>query len=544
MALFFQCSLALFVRLLCVGGLAVDKRHFLILILVSTFLVQGIQFTSILDQRASYWRMHYEVKQADAVAPVALAAASPIVLSAIVLGAGAFYCYSHGGKEAWIQFTGALRDGVSVTKSWIIDQIAAIHNIVTSPLSQTEFVTNNLNYDSDITIGQSFPISSPCGGSIYLQNITEYNQGLVYSQIADPNPQLIGNTQCLQAGKFYYSQVTKYKHVPANQQGTAWIRYMKVFSFDYTPSPYPSFDPSLYPDIFSGPALLSNCHAVALANKDNLSLLYAPPVSSAPSGTSPSNTITVPIVAQTADGSLVDDKGRKLPPPPPGVVPGIINPPVLGPDTPTIPIETPASDLPNYVDRDLANAVANDLRDFFAPVDLVNDLINIGITGPITGIKDIGGVKTVTWTNAQGQTVATAVPATLAQTLAPLLAPAAVGSGAGTITSTGETDPGNPADIELPNIPTFDPEMDWGQEEPWPWDEWISMLPFIDVLEDSSINLSGASSVISFNYSMLGANKTISYNFSQWEGLINSMGFIIYACSCWYALQLALLKRD
>lgn len=86
--------------------------------------------------------------------------------------------------------------------------------------------------------------------------------------------------------------------------------------------------------------------------------------------------------------------------------------------------------------------------------------------------------------------------------------------------------------------------MDWGEEKPWPWADWIGALPFVDVLKSSSIDLSGATSVVSFEFSILGTSKVISYDFSQWNSLLNSMGIVIYACACWYALQLALLKRD
>lgn len=105
-------------------------------------------------------------------------------------------------------------------------------------------------------------------------------------------------------------------------------------------------------------------------------------------------------------------------------------------------------------------------------------------------------------------------------------------------------DPGNPSDSSLPDVPLFDPAMDWGEEKPWPWADWIGALPFVDVLKSSSIDLSGATPVVSFEFSILGTSKVISYDFSQWNSLLNSMGIVIYACACWYALQLALLKRD
>lgn len=531
----FPWASVLFAPLSCAGGLAVDKIKFWIFCLVAALVVQHVQFEFVKNKERENWRQFrivMDAQEAQAVLPIALAAAAPYVLASLVAGTTAVWCYTHGGKEAWIQFTGALNDGVAVTKQWIQQQIAELNGIQT-----TNPPDNYTPTDGFIThFGNTYSVLSSAGSAT-----TPNPPGTVQYRIGSSNTHL--STTWFPAATTLILTTSTMVTPPKPQYGY-WQNYYNIPSgINPLVGPASNFDPINYPQFYTGPALLSNCHALALANKDNLSLLYAPPVSSAPSGTSPSNTIAVPIVAQTADGSLVDNKGRKLPPPPPGVVPDIINPPVLGPDTPTIPIETPASDLPNYVDRDLANAVANDLRDFFAPVDLVNDLINIGITGPITGIQDIGGVKTVTWTNAQGQTVATAVPATLAQTLAPLLPPAAVGSGAGTLTSIGETDPGNPPDIELPALPALDTEWTWGEMMEWDWDAWVDKIPFLQALSGSGLHLTSSNSVLVFPVNVLGVSETFNFDFADWEWVWNTMGVVIYALAAWWALQLAILKN-
>jgi hypothetical protein len=54
------------------------------------------------------------------------------VASALVMGGAMYYCYTHGGKEAWAQLQSATKDGIEVTKDWIINKIAEDNGVDTS----------------------------------------------------------------------------------------------------------------------------------------------------------------------------------------------------------------------------------------------------------------------------------------------------------------------------------------------------------------------------------------------------------------------------
>lgn len=513
-----------------------DKIKFFALLLLVAFGVQHVQ----IQQERENWRqfcIQLEADKAHAVVPVALAAAAPYVLAGLVAGTTAIWCYMHGGKEAIIQFTGVVLDGVPVTKAWIQEKIAQLNGIDTSSNSSTYSWDQSAN--TVVYSGKKYTLGSYVGYSLYMQPRWAGNPPVAFGDDYNgySSSYYVGaNKIFLKGGQGYNSSVFYYWCFTISSDGIPWS----------------GFNPDNYPQLYTGPALLSNCHAVAQQNP-NLWLLSAPPIATRPASYDPTLMIPVPIAAQLASGALVDQRGRRLPPPPPGVVPGLINPPVLDPDLiADLPAETPQV---QYMPMPIAGSPAADV---IVPKDVRDQLINGGVLvtggvigGTINGLTNVGGNVSnpaVQWTDASGVARVTPISQTLAAQLAGTLpvVGAIAGSPAAATINPGqpETDPGNPEDISLPVVPDFDPSMDWGEEEPWPWAEWIAMLPFIDVLQDSSLNLSSASPVISFQYSMLGTNRSISYDFSQWELLINAMGFIIYACACWYALQLALLKRD
>ncbi len=494
-----------------------DKRLIKItcLFLIAIISIQFVQVEIQKEKERENWRqfrLYMDARKSEAnplLTGVLASAAAPHVLAALVLGTSALWCWTHGGKEAWVQMNQAICDGVAVTKEAVQKWIAE-HNGINTSSGPSDAVVPVGGYAPHYD-GYSYKVTSYSGiVSVYFTNFN-------------------GKSSFIQSGALY---------IKISETGIDWPSHRYVINQnDRIPTPA-EFNPADYPHLFQGPALLSNCHAVAESKRALLTIPAPTPTATAPAGASsaPPAAIVPPVhlVAVAADGSAIDNRGRKWPPLP-GVIPDLLNPPSLAPggsvDVPLAPaapgVAPETVTVPAHIGQPLL------------------DLLPAGAT-----IKHIVPGQGVVYVPAGAAAshpgiyqplppaVANSLPATLPTTAAP------ADTLPGNPTAEAEADPGNPADIALPDIPAFDPEMDWGQEEPWPWDEWISMLPFIDVLEDSSINLSGASSVISFNYSMLGANKTISYNFSQWEGLINSMGFIIYACSCWYALQLALLKRD
>lgn len=510
--MFFPWVLVLLVRRLCGGGLAVDKIKFWIFCLVTALIVQHVQIEITKNHERDNWRricVQLQADKAHAVLPVALAAAAPHVLAALVAGTTAIWCYMHGGKEAIIQFTGAVHDGAAVTADWIKQKIAEANGVNTSPTPAEDYDPS----DSLVTLnGVTYTLGT--------------NVGCNYGQVGNPAFKIIdgpnGGIMIMNRWEAGYAKYCYYKWDGGTVQNPS----------------LPGFDPADYPQFYTGPALLSNCHEVA-KQYPSLSLVYPPPSGSRPSVYDPTKTIEIPIAAQLADGSLIDQKGRKLPPPPPGVVPGLINPPTLDPDlVGGAQIETPAPDTPSYVDT-----TTSPVSDVVLPKDLSDKIGALGITGPITGIKDIGGTKHITWTNAQGKSIATPVAPAIAQQLAPHLPASVVQSGSGSVTDSGETDPGNPADVDLPTVPTFDTDWAWGDMLEWDWSAWIQKIPFLSVLSGASIQLSGATSVIQFPITVYDQSRIVSFDFADYDMIWQAMGLIIYAVACWWALQLALLKN-
>ena len=519
------------VLLSCGGGLAVDKIKFFVLFLLVAFGVQHVQ----IQQERENWRkfcIQLEADKAYAILPLALAPAAPYVLASLVAGTTAVWCYTHGGKEAWIQFTGAVNDGVDVTKAWIQEKIATNNGVDTTGTYNSIYCMN--------TQDQEFPLIPP---SWFYTGQYVADGSSTYKLTSKIGQAYLVRTEPIFFSTGYIYIKTSYRRAPPYQNEIMYVifNYNNVTNDPTNPPLYnTNFDPADYPELYTGPALLSNCHQVA-KQYPNLSLVYPPPTATAPSSYDPTKKIEVPIAARLADGSLVDQSGRKLPLPPPGIVPGLIDPPILAPDTPTIPIETPAADLPNYVNPE----IGEDLKDFFAPVDLSNQLGQLGITGPINGIRDIGGTKHLVWKDAQGITRVTPVSAAVAAQVAPMLPAAAVQTGTGTMVKPGEAeaDPGNPADTALPAVPTFDTDWAWGDMLEWDWSSWIAKIPFLSVLSGASIQLTGASSEINFPITVYDQSKIVSFDFADYEMIWQAMGIVIYAVACWWGLQLALLKN-
>ena len=540
--LFFLCSLARYVALFFAGGLAVGKFfNVCALFLVVMIFSQHLQVERERDNWRKF-RVEMDLMSANAAVPAAgVAAANPYVLAALVLGTGAYWCWTHGGKEAWMQFTKATKDGVEITKDWVQKKIAEINGINVDGLDGVSLDGMFVNLS-----GKKYRILQPFELN-YATSSPELNAEIQGWSYTSGGEGIIYHTIGFKKGSF--------------ERDGVLYNVFDIYNVSYVGSS--GFDPADYPALYSGPAFLINCHAVAKANPDIK--LYAAPVTGRPAIADAFYSIfpfavsslasivfpnaftgykalalVAPVVAQMQDGSLVNDKGGKMPPPPPGVVPNLINPPLVDSSAvATVSVAKPKENElypPVALPVVLPKPVSEQLHTYVPPSGAVQGLTNIGANNPA-----------VRWVNAQGQEMVTPIPQALASQLAGTLP--AIGAVTGAV-STPESpgadsgDPGDPADIPLPDIPVFDSEINWGEEKPWPWEKWIGSLPFVDVLKSSSINLSGSTSVVSFEFSIFGKSKLISYDFSQWHGLLNSMGLIIYACACWYALQLALLKRD
>lgn len=502
---------------LCVGGLAVDKRLIKItcLFLIAIISIQFVQVEIQKEKERENWRqfrLYMDAQKSEAnplLTGVLASAAAPHVLAALVLGTGAYWCWSHGGKEAWLQMNQALCDGVVVTKEWIQNRIAELHGINTGPSGGNYRDGNVIQY----------------GGRRYRVWLTSSGIGPATPQ----QPFVYANNPARIYEVGAYSDT--YNGVPR------YVNTMWSVSEDLGPAPS-GFVPAEHPQLFEGPALLTNCHAVASANRGLWTIPAPTPTATAPAGASaaPPAAIVPPVhlVAVDADGSAIDNRGSKWPPLP-GVIPDLLNPPSLAPGST---VDVPLAPAAPGVAPETVTVPAHIGQPLL-------DLLPAGAT-----IKHVipgqGVVYVPAGAAASHPGIYQPLTPAVANALPVTLPTAAAGADVlpGNPAAESESDPGNPADIALPDIPAFDAEVDWGEEKPWPWAEWLGSLPFLDFLRGSSIQLQGAQSVLSFDYNLLGKSGVMRVNFGEYESVLNAMGIIIYACSCFYALQLALLKRD
>ncbi|WP_151192364.1 hypothetical protein [Desulfomicrobium orale] len=557
--------------------------------------------------------LHVGYRRAEAIAPAIPFMA--MVLSAVATGSAIGYMsYNANGKEIYVKMKGALKDGVRVTKDWVQRQIAEINGISVDGLDGISLDGMFVNLS-----GKKYRILEPFELN-YATSNPELNaeiQGWSYTSGGE--------------GNIYHT--IGFKRRSFERDGILY-NVFDVYNVSHVgPS---EFDPADYPALYSGPAFLINCHAVAKAHPDLVPIYEISDVK--PEGFDEANA-TVQEIGGYTNGYVIDAEGNKYD------VNGI-----LAQASGTLTTSNGTTyNLENYVasgnyiqaangrkiyisditskDPGSAKITTADGREYYLSKDsgpkVIDSTGNVLHMPPGEVLDALGGAKPtldwssysdsyistspvaidtpnenkgkkllpgwlgsrlkqagidlgagsvidsvsngrVNWTDSSGVSRTTVVNTELTDALVRAgaaqrvttkgrsvtiqNAQSTVINNAGAVAETPNIDfgpdPGNPSDSSLPDVPLFDPAMDWGEEKPWPWADWIGALPFVDVLKSSSIDLSGATSVVSFEFSILGTSKVISYDFSQWNSLLNSMGIVIYACACWYALQLALLKRD
>lgn len=471
-------------------------KRYIVFCMVICVLVQHVHLrrVEIAQQRARWDEIRLAIgpQLADAN-PVAAAAAAcnPYVLAALVLGTAAVWCWTHGGKEAFILTNQALLNGVAVTKDWVQKEIGRLNG-----------------YDVDST--------GPDGVSPDKKTVT-YN-GNVYNVLY-----YWGTSRMQYLGPVYFKPDGMGYRIgfrPGPYDVVGFCYYNDVVNTGPVVGPAPSaFNPADHPELYTGPALMANCHALA-AKFPGLSPIYQPAVASRPNVGNAALDIVPPVylVAVNPDGTAIDTRGRVWPP----LAGNVLDPPKL--------------------DTASAGTVVVGGQDVVVGKDLLDKLAAAGVLtggGSITGAGD----GYIDWTGADGTKHHTKIDTSTSSTVQNIVNQ---GDHASIDPSEPETDPGDPEDTDLPTIPVFEPfaESDWGELKPWPWQDWIGSLPFVDVLKRSRIDKGGSSSSINLNLTLLGQSRAMSYDFAAWETIFNAMGLIIYACSCWYALQLAILKRD
>lgn len=252
---------------------------------------------------------------------------------------------------------------------------------------------------------------------------------------------------------------------------------------------------------------------------------------------------TVNVSAMDSAGNFIDDRGRKIPPPP-GLTtePGFNTLPVINGSS--------ASDI---------SAKTGTGEDILLPPDLADALAGVGVPAGsvITGVN--GGAAT--WVDSAGNVGVTAIPSDLAQGLDvagvnnPAMAdsaPPTTGTGEGVETDVGEwTDPSDPSDGGEGSdfdwtglvLPSFNSTINIPEKEPIPVDSWWDSLPVVGIFSDHTITLDGASSEMSFDLAFFDQTRTVYFDFADWEHIFIVMGQIILGIATYRAILLALTRR-
>lgn len=482
-------------RLSFVGGLAVAKKSFFIFILISVLVIGS------------------KPKEANSFALAVAPAVMMNVASALVMGGAMYYCYTHGGKEAWAQLQSATKDGVEVTKDWIISKIASDNNIDpdgTSPALNT-------------------PSTAYVEGGRYLFDRLLVNGDILF--LNDHCYELFGG-QAIGSSSFYNDFEHFEFYIPSPYQviqkiSTTGGQYYSTHLRGVTPPEIIPFDPLDYPNLY-GPQVL-------YANAYNALMDGIPPVldwimrDDAPViDPEKDQVVEVPVVASNGSGEVMDKDGKYHPAPP-----GLTDP-VDGLGAPTL---DPGSVGSRSVSGELGTAPVNSaLDDALGQAGISENATVTGVTG-----------QTVTWTDAQGIPHVSVLPPAVALELGKVASNAGVQDVALTgnpieVDSGSDFDPGD----DSFDVPIFDSTFTPLEEkEEIPWSDWLSYVPFMNLIEGSSLNVSGADPIIDVhfdNFAGLGA-KSIQYDFSEWDSVFNAMGGLIYAFACFAALRMALVKK-
>lgn len=585
-------------------------RGWFALLLIVCVFVQGLQLRDVqlAKERWTQMRLYWDAKEAEAVLPLAVSML-PVVLSAIVAGnAIAWTCYTANGQQAWLKFTGAVKDGVQVTKAWLQEEIAKLNGVSVSSAPNT----------TNPSLGGYFKVTTNYVGD----PITPFYVKLTGLAV-DYGTTLV-NPLMPEGFSSWSGNEVVWVHILGQSGGNNIAQFRRYIGSIVTESEYSAntgFNPADHPELYNDPNLLINCHKVMDANPtiqptyitadtppadwdptngttynlaavgggavtlDNGTVVtIADVLKNANTITAPNGTVynvsqnlepggyitngnrtiflgdilgkeaqitredgTVIKLADCREPLVVDDEGKIVNQPPSSIYSD------LGLRLPELDAGSYSSGYIGVASNPEKAAAGEQDAQKLLPSWLATKLKAQGVDvdeSTITGVTPDGRV---TWKDKAGTERVTLVDTNTAAELVKQGAAEKkmVNGKLVTVTTTGtasvpeqESDPGNPASPALPDIPAFSTAIDFGTEKPWNISGWIGQLPFIDVLKGARLNLAGASSLISVNLNLLGANRTLSYDFSQFVTLIDAMGLIIYACAAWYGLQLALLKRD
>jgi hypothetical protein len=448
-------------------------------------------------------------KEANSFALAVAPAVMFNVASALVMGGAMYYCWSHGGKESWAQLQSATKDGIAVTKDWLISKIAEMNGV-----STCVYYGNSTSVIPPCVVFSSSP---PAFGEYFAWNLDGwyYKVGECYATGVYER-RFPGYDD---VGKWYYAN-NPYLAICTSRYHASLYRLYKT----QTPE---GFDPANYPNLYGPQVLYANAYKAIKTGAETVldwAMLDDAPVVDPEKD----QVIEVPVVASNGSGEVMDKDGKYHPAPP------AVTDPVDGLGAPTL---DPGSVGSRSVSGESGTAPVNSaLDDALGQAGISENATVIGVTG-----------QTVTWTDAQGIPHVSVLPPAVALELGKVASNAGVQDVALTgnpveVDSGSDFDPGD----DSFDVPIFDSTFTPLEEkEEIPWSDWLSYVPFMNLIEGSSLNVSGADPIIDVhfdNFAGLGA-KSIQYDFSEWDSVFNAMGGLIYAFACFAALRMALVKK-
>jgi hypothetical protein len=412
-----------------------------------------------------------------------------------------YYCYTHGGKEAWAQLQSATKDGIEVTKDWIMNKIAEDNGLDTSGSAVNdmsseldEFTTFNPGYE--LSVGDTFHF---------------YNDATDTHLIYRIDSITVSNNHGYYAGFKKYDARLKRNKTGFQKIGVVTEKLTHHFQLSIV-SEHEPFNPLDYPNLY-GPQVL-------YANAYNALMEGIPPVldwamrDDAPAiDPEKDQVIEVPVVASNGSGEVMDKDGKYHPAPP-----GLTDP-VDGLGAPSL---DPSSVGSKTVSGPQGTAPVNSaLDDALGQAGISEGATVTGVTG-----------QTVTWTDAQGIPHVSVVDPAVARELGKVADAVGALEGARAEASTAdyELDLGGIDDPGQIDVPFFDPDFLQPEKKDVSsvMDALMDLLPGGDLLQGSRIEASGCPTM---TLSFPGFDP-ITLDFSTYQSSVSAIGSILFSIVC------------
>jgi hypothetical protein len=458
-------------------------------------------------------------KEANSFALAVAPAVMMNVASALVVGGAMYYCWTHGGEESWAQLQSATKEGIEVTKDWIINKIAEDNGVDTSgPNYNTPdnpYQQNFIFYPgAPLEVGMQFYIYNYKHDRDELWEITSSGVSFCTSWMSAPEPAYACRVAI---PNDYTRRIDQKNSNAAGNCGKGWNCSLLTYQEP------PGFDPTAYPNLYGPQVLYANAYNALMDGippvLDWIMLDDAPAIDP-----DKDQVATVPVVAGVDANATVNPWGSdailgedgKYYPAPPALV---------DPDT-GLPLERPWPELDGAsVGGNVVEGV-NGVAPINKPLDqLLNDAGIVG--GTINGVQG----NTITWTDADGVSHVAVVPNDVADQVRDLAETTGAASDAKENTQKNIeketallTDPGHI------DVPFFDPEFEQPEKQDVAtvMDTLIDLLPGADLLTDSSIEASG-SPVMTLTFPGF---DPVNLDFSSYESNVSSIGSILFTIVC------------